>query len=42
MLLADSKFKFETAIANKELERDIALGQNKERQKNLMFKVTRD
>lgn len=39
MLLADSKFKFETAIANKELERDIALGQNKEKVKE--FNVLR-
>ena len=38
-LLADSKFKFETAIANKELERDIALGQNKEKAKE--FNVLR-
>lgn len=39
MLLADSKFKFETSIANKELERDIALGQNKEKAKE--FNVLR-
>ena len=39
MLLADSKFKFETAIANKELERDIALGQNKKKAKE--FNVLR-